>query len=43
MAGKMEMTREMEIMREMEIEREMERGGYRNSYGNGDREVKECK
>jgi hypothetical protein len=36
MAGKMEMTMEMEIMREME------RGGYRDNYGNGDREVKEC-
>jgi hypothetical protein len=30
MAGKMEMTREME------------RGGYRGSSGNGDREIKEC-
>jgi hypothetical protein len=26
----------------MEIVREMKRGGYRDSYGNGDREVKEC-
>jgi hypothetical protein len=33
MAGKMEMTMEMEIMMEME------RGGYRDNYGNGDREM----
>ncbi len=26
----------------MEIMREMKRGGYRDSLGNGDREIKEC-
>jgi hypothetical protein len=28
------------MARKMEIMREMERGGYRDSYGNGDKEVK---
>ncbi len=32
----------MAVKMEMEIAREMKRGGYRDSLGNGDREIKEC-